>query len=188
MKKKEPYMINMFHALAQFICSSSNATATFLTVKSAVYDWTRLGLFTGSWVSEYAQTRLKAGICYNTIPNTADTGIWAGQPLAFIRDNFTFYTAAHQTVPLSDLVSSHRKQQIVSVHIQFRFDKIPTNFSVQKFQSTKDSILDPVDAAVSCIYRATMLSFPNWEPIGVYKSTRTGSCFLRDYNVSKIMH
>jgi hypothetical protein len=177
----------MFHALAQFICSSSDATAAFLTVESAVYDWTRLGLFTGSRVSEYAQTRLKAGVRYNTIPNTADAGIWAGQPLAFTRDDFTFYTAAHQTVPLSDLVLSHRNHHVVAVHIRFRFDKSPTNFSVRKFQSTKDPNLDPVDSAVSCIYRATMLSIPTWEPIGVYKSPRTGSCFLPDYNVSKIM-
>jgi hypothetical protein len=53
----------MFQVLAQFLRSStSDATAVFFTVESAVYDWTRLGLFTSSHVSEYAQTRLKAGI------------------------------------------------------------------------------------------------------------------------------
>jgi hypothetical protein len=40
-----------------------------------VYDWTMLGLFTGSHVPKYAQTRLKAGIRYNTIPITVDAGI-----------------------------------------------------------------------------------------------------------------
>jgi hypothetical protein len=84
LKKKEPYMINMFQALAQFLRSSSNATAAFLTVESAVYEWTWLGLCTGSRVSESTQTCLKVGICYNTIPITADAGIWAGQPLAFL--------------------------------------------------------------------------------------------------------
>ena len=187
LKKKEPYTINMFQALAEFLRSSSDATAAFLTVEFAVYDWTRLGLFTGSRVSEYAQTRLKAGVRFNTIPLTEDAGEWAGQPIAFIRADFTFYTAEHQSVQFSDLVSSHRNHCIVSVHIRFRFDKSPTNFSVRKFRNTKDSILDPVDAAVSCIHQADLLGFPEWEPIGVYRSPSKGSCFLRDYNVSRIM-
>jgi hypothetical protein len=186
-KKKEPYTLDMFQALAGFIHSMRDATEAFLTVEHAVFDWTRLGLFTGSRVSEYAQTRLKAGIRYNTIPQTPDAGIWAGQPLAFVRDDFTFYSASHEIIPLSDIVQSHRLQQLVAVHIRFRFDKSPTNFSVRKFRATQDPILDPVAAPVSCIHRADLLDFTEWEPIGVYYSSRQGSRFLRDYNVSKVM-
>jgi hypothetical protein len=130
-------------ALAAFLQSTTDQTVIFLTMEYAVYDWTPLGLFTGSRVSEYAQTRLKAGIRYNVIPDTPDAGIWAGQPLAFVWADFTFYTDHHQLVPLSDIVASHRKHRIVAVHIRFRFDKSPTNFSVRKFHTTKDPILDP---------------------------------------------
>jgi hypothetical protein len=186
-KKKEPYTLDMFLALAGFLQSLRDATEAFLTVEHAVFDWTRLGLFTGSRVSEYAQTRLKAGIQYNTIPQIPDAGIWAGQPLAFIRADFTFYSDSHAIVPLSDIVQSHRLQRIVDVHIRFRFDKSPTNFSVRKFRTTNDPILDPVAAAVSCIHRADLLDIKEWEPIGVYYSSRRGSRFLRDYNVSKVM-
>jgi hypothetical protein len=186
-KKKEPYTLDMFRALSQFLLAAKDSNDVFVTLEYAVYDWTRLGLFTGSRVSEYAQTRLKAGIRYNTIPQIADAGIWAGQPLAFVRADFTFYSSSHAIVPLSHLVESHRNMLIVSVHIRFRFDKSPTNFSVRKFSATQDSILDPVAAAVSCIHRANILGFPDWEPIGVYHSTRLGSRFLRDYNVSKVM-
>jgi hypothetical protein len=112
-------------------------------------------------VSEYAQTRLKAGTRYNTIPKTPDAGLWAGQALAFIRAGFTFYTVQHEIVSMSDLISFHRKKRIVSVHIRFRSDKSPTNFSVRKFQTTKkDPILDPIDAVVSCIHHADLLKFP----------------------------
>ena len=104
-----------------------------------------------------------------------------------MRADFTFYSSHHAVIPLEDLISSHHQRLIVSVHIRFRFDKSPTNFSVRKFQSTKDPILDPVAAAVSCIHRANLLSFPSWEPIGVFCSARRGARFLRDYHVSKIM-
>jgi hypothetical protein len=84
-KEKELYTINMFHALAAHsIHSTSVGNDAFLAVKHAVYDWMRLGLFIGSRVSAYAQTRLKASIPYNTIPQTPDAGIGAGQALAFV--------------------------------------------------------------------------------------------------------
>jgi hypothetical protein len=60
---------------AKFLSSGGNARAVFLTVEHAVDDWTCLGLFTGSHVSEYAQTCLKAGIRYNIIPDMPDAGL-----------------------------------------------------------------------------------------------------------------
>jgi hypothetical protein len=90
----------MLQALAQFIQTTNDATAAFLTVEHAVYNWTQLGLFTGSLVSDYTQTCHKAGVCYNTIPNTPDAGIWAGRPLVFVRVGFTFYTASQFILPV----------------------------------------------------------------------------------------
>jgi hypothetical protein len=127
------------------------------------------------------------GPYHNTIPQTPDAGIWAGQALAFVLADFTFYMHHHEIVSLSQLISSHRQKLVVSVHIRFRFNKSPTNFSVRKFQTTKDKILDPVAAAVSCIHQADLLQVAAWEPIGVYKSLQKGTCFLRDYNVSTVM-
>jgi hypothetical protein len=185
--RKEPFTMDMFQVLSQSLSSRKDRLATFLSKESAVFDWTRLGLFTGSRVSEYAQTRLRAGIRFNTIPKTTDAGTWAGQALAFIRADFTFYSASHELIPLANLAAFHRQGRIISIHIRFRFDKSPTNFSIRKFQTTKDSILDPVAAAVSCVYRADLLKSPADEPIGVYFDTRKGLSFLRDYHVSKVM-
>jgi hypothetical protein len=185
--RKEPFTLDMFQALSKFLQSKKDPFDTFLSKESAVFDWTRLGLFTGSRVSEYAQTRLRAGTRFNTIPRTTDAGIWAGQALAFLRADFTFYSIDHELIPLAKLAAFHRQGLIVSIHIRFRFDKSPTNFSVRKFRTTKDSILDPVGAAVSCIHRADLLKSPAAEPIGVYLDSKKGLSFLRDYHVSTVM-
>jgi hypothetical protein len=176
--KKEPYTIDMFKALESFVKSQSDGMDAFLAVEYAVYDWTRLGLFTGSRIAEYAQTRLKATDRYNAIPTTSDAGVWAGQALAFIRADFTFYTEQHELIELAYLHRAYLKGKVVAVHIRFRFDKSPRNFSIRKFQRTDDPILDPVAAAVSCIHRADLLRIPLWEPIGVFGAVNRSPAFL----------
>ena len=59
---------------------------------AAVHYWTVLGAFSGSRVGEYGQSKANRG-CYSTIPISSDTGDWGGQPLAFIRADFTFWDA-----------------------------------------------------------------------------------------------
>jgi hypothetical protein len=130
----------------------------------------RLGIFTGSRVAEYDQARLAKGVSYNIIPTTDDAGSWAGQPLAFVQHDFTFYNAAHTLIEHRELHRRHVQAHVQSVHIRFRFDKSPRNFSIQKFQLMNDPILDPVSAAISCLHRADLLHVPLWEPIGVFGS------------------
>jgi hypothetical protein len=89
----------------------------------------RLGIFTGSPVAEDAQTRLAKMVSYNIIPTTDDAGPWAGQPLAFVRDDFTFYDAAHTLIEHPELHRRHVQAHVKSVHICFRFNKSPRNFS-----------------------------------------------------------
>jgi hypothetical protein len=185
--KKEPYTIDMFRALERFVKSKPDGVDAFLAKEYAVYDWCRLGLFTGSRVAEYAQTRLKKPDRFNIIPNTLDAGDWAGQALAFLRADFVFYTALHELIPLSSIHHAFLSGSVVSVHIRFRFDKSPRNFSIRKFQRTNDAILDPVAAAVSCVHRADLLSIPEWEPIGAFGAVNRSAAFLRDYHISAVM-
>jgi hypothetical protein len=184
--RKAPFTLEMFQVLSQHLRAQPDGLDSFLTKEYAVFDWTRLGLFTGSRVSEYAQTRLKATVRFNIIPQTADAGAWAGQALAFLRDDFTFYTSSHELISLPVLHKYHLQGRVTSVHIRFRFDKSPRNFSIRKFRSTKDAILDPVAAAVSCIHRADLLRIPVWEPIGAFGTVSSFS-FLRDYHITRIM-
>jgi hypothetical protein len=56
-------------------------------------NWTRLGAFTGSRVSEYAQTTARKGT-FTKVPDSLDAGDWRNTPIAFMYCDFTFYDAA----------------------------------------------------------------------------------------------
>jgi hypothetical protein len=185
--RKEPYTYRMLATQATFLATSTlSPNKTFLTQEYVVWDWLRLGIFTGSRLSEYGQSNLRRGQRYQVIPSSEDTGIWAGQPLAFIRADFTFYDANDCLIAHEDIFHCHRKKQIMMVHIRFRYDKSADNFSTRKFPSSTDAILNPVDATVSILHRAAILGIAPNEPIGVYGG-KLRYCFLRDSHVRDIL-
>jgi hypothetical protein len=97
--RKEPFTIAMIDALRACLLLESTKTSiaqVFLISEYAVYDWLRLGLFTGSRISEYGQTSSgkSSGSRFARIPNSSDAGIWANQPLAFIEADFVFFNRA----------------------------------------------------------------------------------------------
>jgi hypothetical protein len=53
----KPLTASMFDALFKEIQSSSDPSGTFLSPLYAVFDWTHLGLFTGSQLGKYGQSR-----------------------------------------------------------------------------------------------------------------------------------
>jgi hypothetical protein len=187
--QKEPFTYRMLAEHATTLVSTkTESVPRFLRLVHAVWDWLRLGVFTGSRVAEYAQSRLKKGQRFQCIPNTPDAGVWAGQPLAFIRADFQFFDSAHRLVAHSDVFNAHRCGTIFTVHIRFRFDKSPTNFSIRKFARSQDPILNPVDAAVSIFRRANLLRVPLNEPIGVYNNRPSGPFhFMRDYHIAPVL-
>ena len=107
---------------------------------------------------------------FHTVPTTDDAGPWADQPLALVHDDFTFYDAAHTLIQHGELHRRHVQAHVQSVHIQFRFNKSPRNFSIPKFQLTKNPIVDPVSAANRCLHWADLLHHPLWEPVGGFGS------------------
>jgi hypothetical protein len=97
---KEPFTVLMFDALCLRLESASSTRLGFLSKEAAVYDWMRLGVFTGSRVSEYAQTKLKAGQQFQVLtPDISKAGIWAGARLAFIIVDFTLLDANLHFIP-----------------------------------------------------------------------------------------
>jgi hypothetical protein len=80
-----------------------------------------------------------------------DAGKWAGLPLEFICEDFLFYDAQNCCVTHNKFLKAHWRAIITVVHIRFCFNKSKHNFSVRKFQSTLDAILNPVNAAMSII-------------------------------------
>jgi hypothetical protein len=189
-QQKEPFTYRMLaaHAKKHLGHNPKQSTTQFLGLQHVVWDWLRLGVFTGSRVAEYAQSSLKKNQRFQIIPDGHDAGPWAGQPLAFTRADFTFYNRDSCCVPHTKILSAHKKGQISMVHIRFRFDKSQNNFSIRKFQVTDDAILNPVDATISILRRAEMLQVPILEPIGVYRPPWSATCqFLRDYHITPIL-
>jgi hypothetical protein len=161
---------------------------TFLGLDYVVWDWLRLGTFTGSRVSEYAQSKLAKLQRFQTIPTSIDAGQWAGLPLAFTAADFTFYDTAQLLVPHAQIFKAHKLKRLAMVHIRFKFDKSANNFTIRKFQATDDPILNPVDAAVSILRRAKIMKVPINEPLGTYqKRGDTTFGFLRDYHITPIL-
>ena len=90
-KRREPYTTAMFDAVDSHVQSQCQHNPTwFLSRVAAVNDWVHLGCFTGSRGNEYCQT-LTGRHDVSRVPDTEAAGEFAGQPLAFMECDFTFY-------------------------------------------------------------------------------------------------
>jgi hypothetical protein len=152
----------------------------------AIYDWARLGIFTGSRLGEYGQSKPRKGQLFATVPNSPDAGVWANTPLAFIRDDFSFYNANRHALNVTDLHQLSR--QAFEVHIRFRFDKSALNFTIRKFRRTHGNFLCAVKGSISILHRAHRLGVPHDHPIGVFRSNTAGEYrFIRGEDVCEVM-
>jgi len=189
--KREPIPLAIHETLkAQVVLDIKRYGArTTLATTAAVFDWLRLGCFTGSRVGEYAQSHSKLHT-YAQVPNNTDAGEWAGTPLAFRADDFTFYTATLTTIPHEELWTN--APSVTFVHIRFRYDKSKNNFTVRKFKYSGHPILCPVSAAISILLRARQLDVPPNKPLGVYsysdhKQPLRRYTYLRSSDIIRLM-
>jgi hypothetical protein len=185
--RKEPYTYRMLATQARFLANLAlPSMLAFLGKEYVVWDWLRLGVFTGSRLSEYAQSNLRRGQRFHVVPISEDTGINGGQPLAFIREDFTFYDGHDCVIPHAILYSRHQQKRVTMVHVRFRYDKSADNFSTRKFPTSEDSILNPVDAVISILHRAELLGVKPTEPVAVY-GRKQKYYFLKDTHVWDIL-
>jgi hypothetical protein len=185
----EPFTAAMYDVLFSEIRSSTDPSGTFISPLHAIFDWTRLGLFTGSRLGEYGQSRRKKGSRYNTVPQSIDAGIWAGSSIAFIAEDFTFFTSTLIAISHDQVSTYHAKKLVSAVQIRFRYDKSKDNFTIRKFRSLDHPFLDPVDASVSILRRAQLLKVPPEEPLGVFTSSISiPFTFITATTVTQVMH
>ena len=183
-QKKEPITLAMFNNAQHRLEKHGKLNShTILGRQAAVHNFTCLGLFTGSRVGEYGQTGAKRGT-FHRIPNNPDAGTWAGLPIAFIRDDFTFWDKHGREVQ-----KTHLKQvsaTVTDVYIRFRYDKSVNNFTIRKFRRTDHAFLCPVRAATAILVRAKLLQVPHLEPIGVFRkhNRATGYDYLTNTDVT----
>lgn len=188
--KRNPYTQEMYECLHRRVlvaCKLSPKAACGCI--AAVFDWARLGIFTGSRGNEYVQTTAKRH-CFSKVPATSAAGPFAGQAVAFIASDFTFYDMAdhlvrHHTLPKN-------RKMAVAVHIRFRFDKSPRNFTVRKFARSSHPFLCPVDAAANIVCRALFFTLTPSQPLGVCSFEPTKSwphhyTYLRSKDMIRVM-
>jgi hypothetical protein len=172
--RKEPFTLAMVDALRSWLhqhSQQSTLAITFLIFEYAVYDWVRLGFFTGSRNGEYCQSasHKKEHHRYACIPSSKDAGVWAGQPLAFIAADFTFYDHDHIQVDRQFCYMNTALSHIRELHLRFRFDKSKQNFTIRKYLRQPQAPFDPVIASINILRRAYLLEIPIHEPVGQFR-------------------
>ena len=143
-----------------------------------MHDWTVFSAFSGSRVGKYSQSKTNCNE-YSCIPVSVDAGEWAGQPLAFISQDFTFWTDNGLQLSWSNL--KHLLSRVDEVWVRFCYDKSCNNHVIHKFRKMGHPILCPVKAAISILYRAQLLQVPLHEPIGMFCQQDRKVCFKTGY-------
>jgi hypothetical protein len=185
--KKEPFTTPMFYALRRdVVILAREHPSRLLDRLPAIFDWAVLGVFTGSRLGEYGQSKPRRGELFAVVPTTRDAGEWAGTPLAFMRSDFSFFDAQRCLMSCSD--TRQLLQSATEVHVRFRSDKSPNNFSIRKFRRSSGHFICAVKASISIIQRADLLQIPSQFPIGVYRCSAAGDYrFIRGADLSDIM-
>jgi hypothetical protein len=181
---KEPITGPMFRSLGARIARDMSLNpAFFLSQESAVFDCLRLGFFTGSRAGELVQTRQRSPFDFATVPRTTAAGEWAGSPLAFIRDDFTFLSRSGQVLsPEADT------RLAIRLRLRFRYDKSGRVGQFRTFRRVHSSFLCPVAAAISLLRRASALHTPPSHPVSVYvRSVDQRAAFLSSAQVTRLL-
>lgn len=151
-----------------------------------IYNWSHLGCFTGSRLGEYGQSKPKPGEPFAMVSHCADAREWAGMPLAFVRDDFTFYDAWRHYLATADL--SHLCQYAKELHVHFRYDKSVLNFIICKYRWVHGSFMCLVDSTISILEHVDLLGVPLAFPIGIFLCPTSGTYwFLQGSDVSSVM-
>jgi hypothetical protein len=189
--KKEPFTLPMFDAIKRHLNEKSGSAKrlpTFLSQEYACYDWTRLGLFTGSQISKYGQAKIPSGARYATVPYTQDAGIWAGTSVAFIESDLTFYGNQARLLPAETCLLSDAADCMEEVHIRYWFDKSWDNFTIRKYCRQPSAPFDPFIACINILRRANLLAIPKHEPMGQFRNYLQGQTdCLKAMHVTAVM-
>lgn len=149
--KKEPIDGDILDALRDMARAQGRSSK-----EAAVYDWCRLGLFSGSRLAEYGQSTVTKQQPWEPLPNNSDVPHkWRGRPIAFVAEDFTFYDAKFRQCQQCDVVGG--AIQPAYVHIRFRYDKSKFNFIFRKFRRISGNHVCPVKASLSILHRAKQL-------------------------------
>ena len=157
---------------------------------ACIRDSTCLGLFTGSRCSEYCRGICKPPAKFSTVPvNPQTEDSFAGWPIAFTVNDFTFFSHSLHIVPWFKVDPSQ-----CTVKIRFRYDKGGgRNFSERSFApvTSADPILQflcPVRTCLRIIQRWFSINGDPLTPVFCFQHSKSKQSlsFLDDKRINKI--
>lgn len=189
--KKEPLTGEIFVVMAHLAEESRRSAQGDLSMDCVLFDCCRLGLFTGSRLSEYGQGALPANTPadgWQKLPTNRDVPTeWQGKPSAFIAQDFEFYNIDRQKMEHSEAIT--HESDVAFVHICFRYDKSNHNFVVRKFRRVfSGHQLCPVDAALSFVRRGSRILTHRFEPLGMFLGRNNRRYSVRGKHIQDFMH
>ena len=170
----------MLQYLIQRVSPSSFAE---FSLNACVRDACVLATFTGSRVSEYAQSQLPKGQSFNIVPHNAASGDQGGTPLAFLAEDFTFYDKSQVTIPWS------KAQHAAYVAIRFRYTKGVHIFTKRMFSNIYPSPFCPVAAAFRAVRRWATIAPGQNTPVFCYLSAffSKKASYLADFHITSAL-
>jgi hypothetical protein len=185
--KREPYTMEMLETFHSKIVQQEreHALKAFLDLDSLVFDTQALGIFTGSRVSEYAQSGKGKRDTVSRVPARPGAKQTQAPAIAFIASDFEFLSRDGHTLPHAELFSNPNAAQLLI--ITFRHDKSGRSYTVRKYGRGTDTLC-PIRSAIRLLYRAHILEIPAQDPICAYRNPRTpGHKWLLDREVTNTM-
>ena len=153
-------------------------------LEACIRDACILGTYTGSRCSEYCKGRPGKSAPFLVVPTShiTSTQAWAGLPIAFILDDFTFLDSNQQIIPWEAAARLG-----TYVQIRFRFDKGGgRNFSIRTFRRFESSLdLCPVLTCIRIIVRWNTISKDKAVPVMCFSSKKGTTEYLADTAVTK---
>jgi hypothetical protein len=183
--KREAYTFAMLSKLNSQVVKMEMANPnSFLQRHSLVFNTQCLGIFTGSRVSEYSQSKGKL-TDVSHVPAPPGTPKELILPIAFVAGDFVFLSDKGIEVPHLDLF---RKPNLATqLLITFHHDKSGRNYAVRKYGKRRDWLC-PIKAATKLLYRAMLLDIPSHNPIYAHRPARTSATrWLQDTDVTETM-
>ena len=184
-EKREAYTSDMFITFHTQVAERERREPmkAFLDLHSLVFDTQTLGVFTGSRVSDYAQSSGPRDTVSRVPARHGEAS--SRLPIAFVKGDFEFLAPNGHTLKHKDVFDNPNLAS--QLNITFRYDKSGRNFTVRKF-GRGDAFLCPIRAARRLLLRADMLEIPDKDPICAYRPAgRSGHLWLLAREVTATM-
>jgi hypothetical protein len=170
----------MLHHIVDRVGTSS---FTEFTLPAVVRYAIILATFTGSRVSEYAQTQAKQHSPFAIVSINSASGIEGGKPIAFTASDFQFYSA--DQLELEPSVT----ETAAYLRVRFRYTKGAHTFTSRMFARLKSSPFCPVRAASRTIQRWSSIAPGADTPVFCYLASFFSKrpSFLSDSHITQVL-